>query len=1041
MKFTLNTTNTLRLISVVPIIVLFLLSSYHFYNSYKDYGDSKQLEKQIENANVLIELSEALGKERGLSAIYIGSKGQYVNEALQKQRSETDKSIKNVKDFFKNNSKTTSKTTYINQIQDMLKDIDIIRNRINTIDQANFNDVFFNYFGAINSLILQDMYAIRNYGLTPKLSVLLNSFINSFKEMDLTSAERDFVMKILVEKRNFTEDELKTWIELSNQTNIFNPKLLPESEAKRKIETLISRPENSQFTNEIATMRLNLIQAILNNERNLGQDQWFTLMSKKYSIILESAKIMTKEVNDDVAVFNNAIQINLIISILIWIGSLILLVIGYSMARKFNKNVAELGQVLKKIATLSDNNENIDIETSDGISKAYHIIDDTIDFISEQKIQAEDANKAKSIFLANMSHEIRTPLNGIIGFTELLKNTDLDEEKQEYVDTIEQSSENLLSIINNILDVSKIESDKVELENILFLPLKEFESSVEIYSAKAAEKDIELISYIDPNLTNYLQGDITKIKQVIINLMSNAVKFTPENGQIIVEIKELLDTKPSEVKLSFSVKDTGIGINEDKLEHIFDSFSQADSTINRKFGGTGLGLTISKKYIELMGGDLRVKSKPGEGSEFYFTLSFNRTESSKSKDAYSTFEGLNIAILTDEKDTIYNAFLNNYLKNIGAKIEIFDNANNLKIANSKHRFDAIMVRFDNYTTMVDSNTQIPVIVCGKAKDLQHLNAITKNTLTISEPINVTKLSKTFEKINREPNAKDGIIHEISYTNNFEANILVAEDNEINQKLIRHTLAEFCQNVTIVSNGALALEQRKYGKYDIIFMDIAMPVMNGIEATKAIKEYESQNMLSHIPIVAVTANALKGDRENFMANGLDDYVAKPIKKELILEMLNKYIPHKRSVNKPQSQVAVTQSVQQQPVPSQNLSSYKDVLLYKKSMIENKIFSGVLGQFCDQIDIANDFSELKNKIENQAYKIIIVDYKIPNFNADEVSKWIKDAKKRVPATKSIIFIDPNEDTTDKLDDKFDVILKSGITRSQLELMIKPYIQQNG
>ena len=225
-----------------------------------------------------------------------------------------------------------------------------------------------------------------------------------------------------------------------------------------------------------------------------------------------------------------------------------------------------------------------------------------------------------------MSHEIRTPLNGIIGFTELLKNTDLDEEKRDYVDTIEKSSENLLTIINNILDVSKIESNKVELEDILFNPIQDFESAVEIYVAKAAEKNIDILLYIDPTLVHHLYGDITKIKEVLINLMSNAVKFTPEHGNIVVEILREPSKSPNEAIVTFSVEDTGIGISEDKLANVFNAFSQADSTITRKYGGTGLGLTISSKYVAMMGGKLQVQSTVGKGTKFYFTLAFKETQ-------------------------------------------------------------------------------------------------------------------------------------------------------------------------------------------------------------------------------------------------------------------------------------------------------------------------------------------------------------------------------------------------------------------------------
>ena len=232
-----------------------------------------------------------------------------------------------------------------------------------------------------------------------------------------------------------------------------------------------------------------------------------------------------------------------------------MVIFALGITRRLRQNVTDLGNVLSRIGDLTNQHEHIDVRTSEGVNKAYSLIEDALDLIAYQKGAAEDANKAKSIFLANMSHEIRTPLNGIIGFTELLKNTDLDEEKRDYVDTIEKSSENLLTIINNILDVSQIESNKVELEDILFNPIQDFESAVEIYVAKAAEKNIDILLYIDPTLVHHLYGDITKIKEVLINLMSNAVKFTPEHGTIVVEILREPSKAPGEATVTFRVED------------------------------------------------------------------------------------------------------------------------------------------------------------------------------------------------------------------------------------------------------------------------------------------------------------------------------------------------------------------------------------------------------------------------------------------------------------------------------------------------------
>ena len=300
---------------------------------------------------------------------------------------------------------------------------------------------------------------------------------------------------------------------------------------------------------------------------------------------------------------------------------------GFHTTRDITRNIQELEDVLNKavdemkssdqyLASDTVSIENIELDTHEGTKEAYRFLETLIDTAKQDKLTALQANEAKSLFLANMSHEIRTPLNGIVGFTEILKSTDLTSEQEEFISIIDKSSESLLSIINNILDLSKIESNKIEIENIVFDTEAEFESAIETYSVSAAEKNIDLNFYMDPQIAKKLKGDPTKIKEVLINLLSNAIKFTGFGGKIDLKIT------PAEGNLiHFSVEDNGIGMSKDQQSRIFDAFSQADVSVTRKFGGTGLGLTISRRFVELMGGQLHLESTKDEGTVFYFSYS------------------------------------------------------------------------------------------------------------------------------------------------------------------------------------------------------------------------------------------------------------------------------------------------------------------------------------------------------------------------------------------------------------------------------------
>ncbi|MDY0265633.1 MAG: ATP-binding protein [Sulfurospirillum cavolei] len=1087
----LTTQHTLKLISQYPLIILFIFSSYFLYLSYTQFDTTLTLKNKIESTRVLSTLSIELAKERGLSASYLSSQGSIAAESLKEQRIVVNKAMKDFYDYY--NAHHSEMSPHIKAVMAHLTKILEMHKAVDTF-AIDFNKMFFEYYSQINTLLLKELESIGTINTNSNISNLTASLVSVYKNIEYLGQERGFVSKILSQYVPFSPKDLETWITIFSVSNIFDHTTINDASARGQIENLYKLPENQKIEAEITQAKSELITAAQSGEYLIDPTLWFGLLTKKIDLLDKSAQIIKSSLTAEEKSYDNQNIGQLIGAGLIWIISIVLMFLGFGLANQFRKNVRGLENIFSRVEELAETKEKVDFNTTEGMNTAYAIIDKAIENIAKEKQNAEEASAAKSIFLANMSHEIRTPLNGIIGFTELLKNSDLDEEKREFVDVIEKSSENLLAIINNILDLSKVESNKIEIDEGLFSPIDEFENAVEVYGPKAAEKNIQLSLYIDPSLHNYLKGDAVKIKEVLINLMSNAVKFTPNNGQITVEIKRLNDAPLDRARVLFSVQDSGIGIHKDKIDGIFDAFNQADSTITRKFGGTGLGLTISSKYIALMGGQLEVESEEGQGSRFFFALDLIETTSSGT-DYRNHFSDFNCALYSPLNGAkAHTEFMFDYLSYFGAQTKYYTDFPSLKNMIFKSGSNIIIADYNNLTKEEleeYKKIKLPILLIFKPSQQARFNEFnTKYITPIYEPINVSKLVKALESkreflpVKENKPEQEKPIQRTTLGTKFKADVLVAEDNEINQKLIRRTLEDLGLTITIVPNGLQALEKRRTDTFDMIFMDIAMPVMDGIEATHKILEYEEKNHLAHIPIVAITANALKGDRERFMKEGLDEYITKPIKKDSIITILNLFIPNKiddayeaplvsSASNKPKEALSTQEEIEKEliaipevekekpiavPVsstldksqePQLEASSgleqeepsslpSRDVVVLKKSSIETKIFTSVLSKMCEKVDPASSFSDLKSKLEQNSYKVVLFDKEMLLDDPKSFVDWIGETAKkhRIGHIYTVMFIDPKEKNLDNAD-LFDSVLPNQISKKDLETLIQKFI----
>jgi signal transduction histidine kinase/CheY-like chemotaxis protein len=982
----------LLFILLIPVVLYLGRIGYKAYQEYQSFIINQDSIEAMDLIDKLDQLTTTINSEALQSALVtqngIGDK----DNSLSLSRKATQKSLLEIKSLsYSNSSVSNALLTLEANLKKVRKLVDDGR--------KDYLKIFHDYYDVKGARSV--FSSVKKLTETnPALSNLHSMGIYiSLEKLNINNdAEKVLIAYLLKQRKRMTANDFKTWDSLLSDTALPDFSMLGNIFASTKILKTI-RPKS--FLQLGLRERAHIATEGVNGNYTLDPLSWVDILNQKQNRLNTAQKRLIesalKQKKSDRAI-NRQNGINYLLQTFVF-----LLIFGFLLflLRKFAQEKQLLATTLKDIQFDLSKDKKAELQRivhNRNTEEIYSFLAQTI----------KESNQAKDLFLANMSHEIRTPLNGIVGFTQLLKTTPLNDDQEEFIHVIEESSENLLTIVNDILDLSKIKVEKIDLEEVSFNPLDKFESSVETYGAKALQKDIDFGVYVDPTLPSSILGDPTRISQILVNLISNAIKFTSTYGEVSV-FCEKIHQDDQEVTIKFSVKDTGIGISAAQQKKIFEAFAQADSSTTRKFGGTGLGLSISSKLVAIMGGKLEIESEPNKGSTFYFSLTFKLDANSKPIERQD-FGDMTVGLLLPKQGISrqVDRNLESYVRYLGANfVTYYENAifnhQPTELPDLMFVDQRYVRRQGEIDQILNLDTSIALLADGKNK--KRLESISKELDSlIYKPLNYSKTLKALQKRagNTAVETTPAEESQMTFTN---LNVLVAEDNRINQKLIISTLQNLDVHVTIAANGKEAVMLRKQNEYDLIFMDIQMPVMNGIEATREILHYEKLSQQKHVPIIALTANALRGDREKYLDAGMDNYTPKPINIDLIKEIIREYYPDKaiehnhaidseretlKSINEASSghQQAALSLEQNATTPietsvsepekisivSEEKQPSKDVLIYTIHELTGYIQVQALENAGYTCDFANDEPSFLEKLDDNQYRFALVNSRL-------------------------------------------------------------------
>ncbi|MBE7358652.1 ATP-binding protein [Campylobacter sputorum] len=1004
--------NTFKIVTSIPLLALIIIFLYFIYNTYEKLEQNNEMKTTLKEYSILKQLKTAIEKEAQIGVLTLDKTNSF-----------------NVK-IFTNQIQKTNRFIQYAYGENLSENINIFLTKTSKIRQNpkldNFEHLYAPYleiYRYLNKVILEKLTTLLNYNAPLDINLFINYIIFSQDIITTTNLQRDYINSILITSTPISQNQKQFWLEIAYANTNVNPFIPISSNSKAQMLNLGSNDELNDLFQICSELKLKVLFESQNGIFNTPYRKWTEKTDDKLSILSQYNDIAYQNISTKFQQYEEFLEndIKIYILTLMLCGVFFIeLIINLNRRDQIIKYFRYTLDTLKQKGYL-DEKIHFKFNSKKNIQDAFLNIDKSIKNMAYTISSLKQANQTKTDLLVNIAHEIQAPLQGIISYIDLIEKR----YKNAITKNIKESAKNILQIVKNIKETKKIENNQISLENIDFLPIKEFENTAQIFVLLAADKNIEFYVLIDPKLSSYINSDLVKIKEILINLLDNAIKFTHNGGKVILRVIKMDYNVKNEVKIKFSVEDNGENINIEKIDQIFIETSINKEEYEKKYLNLGLG--ISKKLATLLGGELIFKNNSKTGNTFDFILNLKDTNITVPLNQYS----LKIAVI-ESKSEEFNKILEIYLSSLGVDCKFFSDIEKLKP--QYFDFDIIFIRFDDYMELKIKFDK-PIIISANYYILSSIKEedMNQNIFYIDEPIKLTYIDKTLQNIisMKKSNPNYIISNKIEKIDDkFNAKALVLTTDVTMQKLIKYMLSYLHIQTTIVTSIKELISEYTQLSYEVIFIQLD-PMMQIDECSiKSIIEFEKENAINHSPIIAITDNTIKRNNESIYGNGFDDLISQPLKINTLSRLLNKLIPEHKIIPNMQ----LRQNIATHYTKSTNVNK-KDILIVKKSILDNNLMKNKFQEFFENIDVATSLDTFKKLIKEISYDVLIIDINLPKLNLDDIEKLLlnpdENANTRI---KTVLMIDNKKSILEKHKNYFDNIIYNDTELNQILMIIR-------